>query len=422
MKRFGVVVLGGVGVTAGCNLLLTDYETAGAGASSAGASHAGGNSLGTPAVGLQRDDTVGGDALEVFREGYFRLATDAEHHWQWSHWYYLPGENAATPFGSEDHGAGGGGNYYYRTLCMWTAARSEDSEGSWFFRSCRHSSVQPDDQDEPAPFSGSPTIDENALPVWLTLDATVLSGVSGTKVNFTTRVYASGLVWTSSRVDFDDGGFTLVGPFDINYGFISLSDGQFERGDDHIFRQTGDSGALLQLDVSGEGGWTTEDLQDPAALYNVVVPDMPDTQRTFVSGFVLGDDETLTGQGVAREADLKNPSLDVEGGEPIGANGRNEKTGTYLVDAGTDPSLTLDLGAAHARFEPAFEIRNWPAATFAIRLNGELLATSSANGPTALAKVTSSAGQTPTTFVFQYLGTIPAGAGDDERRFVITAE
>jgi hypothetical protein len=376
----------------GCNLVLTDYETSGG---------LDGGLGGDAAAPLEAEANASGVA--VYRRGSFRLEADADSAWQWARWFYLPeDEGAEHPFGPQDHPKDQGVPIT-RSVCLWTAARANDSGVQ--LRSCHYSSID----EFGADFQGDPDLDGRALPVWYTVGGTVASVDSS--IGFRTRVYASGLVWAWARVT-----ATIARPsFDLAFGEISHQAADFEIPDANgngLMRQSGGNAGVLVVAVDPQGAtWKVGGDAGDAIGYFELEESLEElVAKTYVSAFYLGDKGTLAADQAARIADLQGGTVASQSGAALSHGGRRDpETGTFVLesDGGAEVTISLDAGA---HFAPAFEVRGWTAATFAIRLDGELLATSSANGPQALAHLHDNA------ISFQYLGTVGAGA------FTITPE
>ncbi|MBW2465222.1 MAG: hypothetical protein JRH11_26470 [Deltaproteobacteria bacterium] len=124
------------------------------------------------------------------------------------------------------------------------------------------------------------------------------------------------------------------------------------------------------------------------------------------------------GELATRADDALGPGLEVvQGGSAVG-DGYDESIAAYVVDA-SGGDLDVRLTADRIRHRPAFEIRNYSASTWSIRLDGTLLAASDQpSGPSAHTFHETNAG----TLVLVYLNDIPTAAGDAARTFEIRAQ
>lgn len=385
--------------TAGCNLLLGDYDTVGAGGAGSGAGATGGT--GPAAAGLEVEPA--GDGVAVFRQGRFRVEAGAASSWNWKRWFWLADDpDAMRPFESNAYSSTGDPHPITRSLCFWTATHGYENPG--IGTSC-----------DPDTDAGGPTVQSHSeegrfLPVWYDLGASV-AAIDST-VTFSSRVYPSGLHWSRALVVPST---SIGGSF--GYGQISLKGAEFStESQDELIAGLTSGGGVLLFDVSGEGtlevaGAAGFDTTDAGGTFDHDPADIPTSGHTYRSAFLLGDKDQLAGERAARLADVASPGVDCAA---CAAAARDDDTGTYELDAAQAGSITFSPTADVDRFEPAFLVKNWPASTFALRLGDELLATQDGWGAKAIAKLDGGA------IAIQYLGTI--AKNDANRTFSLSAE
>jgi hypothetical protein len=124
------------------------------------------------------------------------------------------------------------------------------------------------------------------------------------------------------------------------------------------------------------------------------------------------------GELTTRADDALGPGLEVvPGGSAVG-DGYDESVAAYVVDASSS-DVDVRLSADRIRHRPAFEIRNYGASTWSIRLDGTLLASSNQpSGPSAHTFHDTSAD----TLVLIYLDDIPTSASETARTFEIRSQ
>jgi hypothetical protein len=445
-------------VPLGCNAFLSDWElepgpTAGVGGSSGDPASGGAAGASTTSVGAGGGDGGTGvtpaipleaaplepDGVAVWRDGHFRLEADPESMWQWARWFYLPADAAAeSPLGPVFYTDE---TPFYRTTCLWTGVRTHgaDNQAGYSVRSCK---ITPGDENTTF-FEGGgtwPEKDALMLPAWYTLAGEVHDGWGG-ETTFRTRVFASGRVWTWTRLRNTYAGVPTLEGAEVTFGLIGLRADEFHvppAGVEGLFTMKTGGGALLAIDTGrllpdapGPTPGTTWEASAIGLRNDGVAGawetdiDLPqDGVATFPFAFFLGPNAKLAAEREARTFDLRSPGLvPISGATTIHVTtgGLDPETGTYELDreqGATDVvfslgASTLETREPIARFEPAFEVANWTSESWVIRLGTTVLGTNQAQGSQLLAKHT--AGR----LGFQYLGVIAADAAADARTFTI---
>jgi hypothetical protein len=442
-------------VPLGCNLLLSDWEvepaqepadasTAGGGLSAGGAGGIGGNggattggSGPTPAIPLQAA-ALEPAGVAVWRDGHFRIEADPDSRWQWARWFYLPADtDAASPLGPvlyRDE------TPLDRTSCLWTGVRSHgaDDPPGFSVRSCGLTPTDPN----PTFFEAGgtwPEQDGAMLPAWYTLAGEVHDGWGG-ETTFHTRVFASGRVWTWTRLRSTYSG-GAVDNADLIFGLIGLGADEFHvppAESPGLFTMKSGGGALLAVDTGrlspDEPGPTPGATFEGSAIglesdgvsgkWELSMDLTEDAVVTFPFAFFLGPNAKLAAEREARALDLRSPGLlPISGATSIHVTtgGLDPETGTYQLDreqGATEvvfslDAVTLETAEPIARFEPAFEIGNWTSASWVIRLGTTVLGSSDAQDSQLLAA------QAGGRLAFQYLGVIGADATGDDRTFTV---
>lgn len=405
----------------GCGLFISDWEVGeGSGATSSGQSTSASSGGADAAEPLTTEEIAGG-GIAVIRNGAFRIEAEPESNWQWSRWFHLASSDDLTdPFEPFFHDDGAP----WRTTCIWTAFRARS--GGLNTVSCDQIRGEPFSSNKDGRFELT-----DATPVWVTIRNVTEDALSD--IEFTTRVYASGRVWTHVDVKPNQ----LLAEADVGYGEIMLDTAEFEKPtleEEGLFVMPKPGKAAMlsvdvgELDPDQPGGleqyeWIPNSsdftIDDAGSVYYAQHDVDRKGRYVYMVPFQLGSVDDLRPTRADRMADLRQPRLAAIGAtSDFGDTGSvYPETGAFDVvmnDGATEVSLRLEGDVK--RFEPAFEVHGWPAATWKIMLGEDVIAQTGQPSTKALAALSEGA------LCFQYLGVIEAGASDGDRTFVISAE
>jgi len=128
----------------------------------------------------------------------------------------------------------------------------------------------------------------------------------------------------------------------------------------------------------------------------------PTDSHVAVGELVVYPSGMSAGEAQEHVTELRDPGLEIS----MGATFSRVERGAYVVSV-TGTPVQLGTSATHARMSPAFVLEGWTSPAWEIRRGGAVQASNDAPiGPDVIARYDEAAHE----LMFEYIGTIPAGA------------